>query len=203
MTALLLWLTAGYPVISQQVQLPTRSDIVQGLERQLAVTLVAAEGDIFDVENAAFISHPRLTTAYIPLHPMSRSWDLLMSLLVDKEQVGPVSIGSLYLENDFPGLPELKAGLYTLKITNDLKLIAVDPLGNEIVVGVVGCQCTVELLEVAERSVRVHQAAVIDEGNPFFLYIAVALVIAGAGAVAGSCTKNECNCSCKAECGGD
>jgi hypothetical protein len=136
MTALLLWLTAGYPVVSRQVQLPTRSDIVQGLEQQLAVTLVAAEGDIFDVENAIFYSDPDLlSVAFIPLHPSSRSLELMPQLV--RGEVETVPFGSLYLEGDWPGLPQLIAGFYNLKLKANGLITAVpseDP-EDEIVCG--------------------------------------------------------------------
>ena len=98
MAAAVLWLTSGYPVVSQQVpQPPSRDQIVQGLEQVLAVTLTASEGDILDVEHAIFYSDPELpSVALIPLHPSSRSLGLM-----------PLEV--LYLEADWPSLPPLPA----------------------------------------------------------------------------------------------
>jgi hypothetical protein len=125
MSALLLWATAGVQVVSQQAQMPTRSQIVQGLGAKLA-TLTASEGDILDVENTAFYSDPGvLSAAFIPLHPSSRSIQLVFKL-IEGEEVGPVPFGILYLEGDWPDpdLP-LKAGIYTLKLRSDRSIVAV------------------------------------------------------------------------------
>ena len=162
MAAAVVWLTSGVPVVSQQVpQLPTRDQIIQGLEQALAVTLVAAEGDIFDVDNTFFGSGPRLTWSFTPLHPKSPSLEVLKEWLDRGAQspIDPVSIGAIYLENDIYGIPGflgLKAGVYTLKITNDFKLLAVDRVGNKIPVGFV----------------RVEK-----EGNPVWKIILIAALI--------------------------
>ncbi len=125
MSALLLWATSGVQVVSQQAQLPTRNQIVQGLEARLA-TLTASEGDILDVESAAFYSDPGvLAMALIPNHVSSRSWQLVLRL-IQGEEVGAVPIGALYLEGDWPD-PDfpLKAGLYTIKLKSDFSVVAV------------------------------------------------------------------------------
>jgi hypothetical protein len=129
------------PGVTQQEGLPTRSQIVQGLEQALAVTLVAAEGDIFHTDAAAFVSLPQLGLAYIPLHPSSRSAQLWNAWLEAGEPFGDsINIGALYLENDMPGHPDfvpLNAGTYHLKVTKSLRVIAVDPMGNESLIGAV------------------------------------------------------------------
>jgi hypothetical protein len=48
---------------------PFRPRVPEALNQAISGTLTASKGDILDIENAAFISHPRLTSAYIPLHP--------------------------------------------------------------------------------------------------------------------------------------
>ncbi len=124
MSALLLWATSGIQVVSQQAQMPTRNQIVQGLSARLA-TLTASEGDILDVENAAFYSDPGVfSMAYIPLHPSSRSWQLFPQLV--EGDIEAISLGVLYLEGDWPDpdLP-LKAGIYTLKLRADRTIVAV------------------------------------------------------------------------------
>ncbi len=127
MSALLLWVTSVVPVVSQvsSPQIPRRGDIVKGLQG-LAQTLTASEGDIWDIENAAFYSDPGvLSAAFIPLHPSSRSMQLIFQL-IEGEDVGPVPFGVLYLEGDWPDpdLP-LKAGIYTLKLRADRSIVAV------------------------------------------------------------------------------
>ncbi len=124
MSALLLWATSGMSVVSQQVQMPTRNQIVQGLRAKVAA-LTAAEGDIFDIENTAFYSDPGVfSLAFIPLHPSSRSLQLIPKLV--EEDIGAVTFGVLYLEGDWPDtdLP-LKAGIYTLKLKSDHSVVAV------------------------------------------------------------------------------
>lgn len=125
MSALLLWATSGIQVVSQVSPLPKRGDIVRGLQN-LAQTLTASEGDVWDIENAAFYSDPGvLSAAFIPLHPSSRSMQLVLQL-IEGEDVGPVSFGVLYLEGDWPDpdLP-LKAGVYTIKLKGDRTIVAV------------------------------------------------------------------------------
>jgi len=61
------------PGVTQQVQMPTRNQIVQGLGQLLSATLTASEGDILDVEDANFFSGSVVTWGYIPLHASSRS----------------------------------------------------------------------------------------------------------------------------------
>jgi len=124
MSALLLWATSGIQVVSQQIQMPTRSQIVQGLGARVA-TLTASEGDILDIENAVFYSDPGVfALAYIPLHPSSRSLQLLPQLV--EGDIEEISFGVLYLEGDWPDpdLP-LRAGVYTLKLKSDRSVIAV------------------------------------------------------------------------------
>jgi hypothetical protein len=125
MSGLLVWLSAGYPVVSQVSPMPRRGDIVRGLQN-LSQTLTASEGDIWDIENAAFYSDPGVfSLAFIPLHPSSRSMQLIFQL-IEGEDVGPVPFGVLYLEGDWPDpdLP-LKAGTYILKLRSDRTIIAV------------------------------------------------------------------------------
>lgn len=199
-SALLLWM----PVIPVASQLqppspwtPPFRPIIKGGLNALAGALTASEGDILDVENFLLSSHPGLTAAYIPLHPVSRSWERLLQLLVDKKPVGPVNIGALYLENDFPGRPELKAGLYTLQIDNDLNWVAVDAGGNEIVIGKAECQCTF-VPPQPNWNVRLGQFTVM-EVTPFKILLVIAIISAIGAAVEG-CTDRGCNCNCN--CGG-
>jgi hypothetical protein len=130
------------PGATQQPQpVPTRNQIVQGLS-QMAATLTASEGDILDVENTMFSSAPSLkkpnppdiTFAYIPLHPSSRSIQLLRNWLYMNEPFGDyLNLGALYVEDDFPC--GLAAGIYQLKLREDLKIVALDLEGNELVIG--------------------------------------------------------------------
>ncbi|MEM4382219.1 MAG: hypothetical protein QXX19_08330 [Candidatus Caldarchaeum sp.] len=137
------------PGATQQIELPTRAQIVKGLS-QLVAMLTASEGDILDVENAMFSSAPSLTSrtkpnplgvtfAYIPLHPSSRSSQLLHDWLFKDEPFGDyLNLGALYVENDFPGCPgfdRLARGIYTLKLRQDLKVVAFDSEGNELIIG--------------------------------------------------------------------
>jgi hypothetical protein len=124
MSALLLWATSGIQVVSQQIQMPTRSQIVQGLGARVA-TLTASEGDILDVENAVFYSDPGVfALAYVPLHPSSRSLQLFPQLI--EGDIEEISFGVLYLEGDWPD-PDLllRAGVYTLKLKGDRSILAV------------------------------------------------------------------------------
>jgi hypothetical protein len=134
------------PGATQQFQIPNRGQIVQGISQLLATTLTASEGDILDVENTIFGSSSSLkpnpdniTFAYIPLHPSSRSRQLLYDWLFKDEPFGDyLYIGAFYVESDFPGCPgfdPLKAGIYHLKLRSDLKVVAVDSEGNEFVIG--------------------------------------------------------------------
>lgn len=126
---------------TQQTQpLPTRNQIVQGLSQLVSATLTASEGDILDIDNVVFYTDEDTTLAYIPLHPSSKSLQLLQDL-VQGEKVGSVTVGALYLSDDWEFF---KAGVYTLKvkdkfINDDEKLgyefIAVDQEGNEILCG--------------------------------------------------------------------
>lgn len=134
------------PGATQQIELPTRAQIVKGLS-QLVAMLTASEGDILDVENAWFSSTPSLkqpnppdiTFAYIPLHPSSRSSQLLHDWLFTDEPFGDyLNLGALYVENDFPGCPgfdRLARGIYTLKLRQDLKVVAFNSEGNELIIG--------------------------------------------------------------------
>jgi hypothetical protein len=144
------------PGATQRVEMPTRGQIVKGLS-QLIATLTASEGDILDFENVGFYSFPfyirspddpgtALTTsaftfARIPLHPSSRSIQLLLNWLTKDEPFGEyLNLGAFYTETEFPGCPgydRLKAGIYQLKVRQDLKLIATDPEGNEFIIGYV------------------------------------------------------------------
>jgi len=80
-----------------------------------------------------------ITFAYIPLHPSSRSSQLLHDWLFRDEPFGDyLYVGAFYVESDFPGCPgfdPLKAGIYHLKLRSDLKVVAVDSEGNEFVIG--------------------------------------------------------------------
>lgn len=126
------------PGVTQQIELPTRAQIVKGLS-QLIATLTASEGDILDVENATFSSHPLMTVAYIPLHPSSRSVQLLHEWVYRDEPFGDyLNMGAFYVESDLPGCPgfdRLMKGIYHLKLRNDLKVVAFDTEGNEFVIG--------------------------------------------------------------------
>ncbi len=133
------------PGVTQQIELPTRAQIVKGLSHLIA-TLTASEGDILDVENATFASSPSfkltptgITFAYIPLHPSSRSVQLLHDWLFRDEPFGDyLDLGAFYVEENFPGCPgfdPLPAGIYQLKLRNDMKVVAHDSEGNEFVIG--------------------------------------------------------------------
>jgi hypothetical protein len=99
------------PGATQQFQIPNRGQIVQGISQLLATTLTASEGDILYVENTIFGSSSSLkpnpdniTFAYIPLHPSSRSRQLLYDWLFKDEPFGDyLYIGAFYVESDFPG----------------------------------------------------------------------------------------------------
>jgi hypothetical protein len=128
------------PGATQQFQIPNRGQIVQGISQLLATTLTASEGDILDVDNVVFYTDADVTLAYIPLHPSSKSLQLLKDL-VQGHKVGSVTVGALYLDNDWEFF---KAGVYTIKakdrFINDNKdlgyeRIAVDQEGNEILCG--------------------------------------------------------------------
>lgn len=102
-----------------------------------------------DVENAVFGSAPSpkkpyppaITFAYIPLHPSSRSSQLFHDWLFRDEPFGEhLNVGALYIASDFPGcsgFDPLRAGIYHLKLRQDLKVVAFDSEGNEFVIGYV------------------------------------------------------------------
>lgn len=129
MAVAVLWLTSGYPVISQQVQMPTRGQIVKGLDQVLSglsVTITASTGDILDVDNAVFYSDPDiLSLALIPLHPASPSLEKIAELVEGKDPDLVVPFAALYLEGEWPGLPELAPGTYILKLKADRSIVAV------------------------------------------------------------------------------
>jgi len=134
-----LVLGLAMPGATQQAPMPTREQIVQGLNQLVSATLTASEGDILDLDNLVFYSHPEFTAGYIPLHGSSRSVQLLYKWLTEEEPFGDsLNLGSFYTEKFLPcqqGYDSLKAGVYNLRVNKDLKLIAVDPEGNEYTIG--------------------------------------------------------------------
>ncbi len=118
------------PGVTQQNPL-SRANIVAAVNSAVAATLTAAEGDIFDTDNAKFYSDTKTAFAYIPLHPTSRSIQVLNENL-DRLFAGEdlnVTIGAFYVPDTIPGF--LKSGSYTLKLMNKNKAVFIDQEGRE------------------------------------------------------------------------
>lgn len=115
------------PGVTQQSPL-SRQAVVQGINSALAA-LTAAEGDIWDTKCAQFYSDARVTLAFIPLHPASRS----LQMLLDKDARN-VTMESIYVPSDIPGF--LRAGTYLVKVedpnVNPVKILVVDQEGNTV-----------------------------------------------------------------------
>ncbi len=122
------------PGVTQQNPL-SRASVVGAINNALAATLTAAEGDIFDTDNAKFYSDTRIAFAYIPLKESSRSLQVLEESLNDLLAGRPVNttISALYLPDDVPGF--LKAGTYTMKLVDNTKVALVDQEGHEVFFG--------------------------------------------------------------------
>jgi hypothetical protein len=119
------------PGATQQNPL-SRASVVNAISNAVAATLTAAEGDVFDTENAKFYSDTSVAFVYIPLHPASRSYQLFdpQELLAGK--VVNMTMAALFLPDNTPFLP---AGMYTLKIVDKTKYAIVDQAGKEVYSG--------------------------------------------------------------------
>ncbi len=96
MIALLLWLP-WVPVVSQQAgSLPSRSQIVTGLNQAFA-TLAAAGGVLWNFEASVLLSTPQFTGAFVPLskEDFERSEEILANMLRGKP--GSAPLGALYV----------------------------------------------------------------------------------------------------------
>jgi hypothetical protein len=122
------------PGATQQNPL-SRASVVNAISNVVAATLTAAEGDVFDMDNAKFYSDNRLAFAYLPLHPASRSLKLLEERLEDlfAGRAVNVEISALYLPEDVPGF--LKAGTYKMKLVDRTRVVLVDQEGQEVFSG--------------------------------------------------------------------
>lgn len=129
------------PGVTQQNPL-SRANVVNAISNAVAATLTAAEGDVFDMDNAKFYSDTRVAFAYIPLHPSSRSLQLLEQGLEDLFAGRPVNVvlSALYLPEDVRGF--LRAGTYTMKLVDNSRVVVVDQEGQEVFVGKVKVEDT-------------------------------------------------------------
>ncbi len=129
------------PGVTQQNPL-SRANVVNAISNAVAATLTAAEGDIFDTDNAKFYSDTRVAFAYVPLHPSSRSLQLLEQSLEDLFAGRPVNVvlSALYLPDSVPGF--LKAGTYKMKLIDKTKVVLVDQEDREVFSGKVGVEDT-------------------------------------------------------------
>ncbi len=119
------------PGVTQQNPL-SRASVVGAINNALAATLTAAEGDIFDTDNAKFYSDTRVAFAYVPLHPASRSYQTLEQNLY-KLRTGEdlnVTVGAFYMPEDIPNF--VRAGTYTLRLINKDKAVLVNQAGQEV-----------------------------------------------------------------------
>jgi hypothetical protein len=132
------------PGVTQQNPL-SRASVVNAISNAVAATLTAAEGDVFDIDNAKFYSDTFAAFAYIPLHPVSRSYQLFdpQELLAGKTV--NMTIAALYIPDKvaFPPEPDcfesplclpviLAAGTYVLKVVNNTKYALLDKSGKEV-----------------------------------------------------------------------
>ena len=119
------------PGATQQNPL-ARANVVNAISNAVAATLTAAEGDVFDTDNAKFYSDASVAFTYIPLHQSSRSYQLFdpQELLAGK--VVNVTMAALFLPDNTPFLP---AGMYTLKIVDKTKYAIIDQAGKEVYSG--------------------------------------------------------------------
>ncbi len=120
------------PGVTQQNPL-SRANVVNAISNAVAATLTAAEGDIFDTDNAKFYSGTKMSFAYIPLHPASRSLQVLNENL-DRLFAGEnlnVNLGAFYIPDAIPGF-FLKPGSYLLKLVNKDRVAFVDSQGLEV-----------------------------------------------------------------------
>ena len=122
------------PGVTQQDPL-SRANVVNAISNAVTATLTAAEGDVFDTDNAKFYSDSRVAFGYIPLHPSSRSLQLLEQSLEDLFAGSQMNIviGALYLPDDAPGF--LRAGTYKVKLINKTKVVLIDQEDREVFVG--------------------------------------------------------------------
>jgi hypothetical protein len=113
------------PGATQQNPL-TRQAVVQGIDSALAA-FTAAEGDVWDTQCTQFYSTPRFTLAFVPLHPSSRSLQMLLT-----KDARNITLEALYIPEDIPGF--LRAGTYLVKIedpnVNPARILVVDQEGN-------------------------------------------------------------------------
>ncbi len=122
------------PGVTQQNPL-SRASVVGAINNAVAATLTAAEGDIWDTDNARFYSDPRATFVYIPLHPASRSLRFLeenVQLLLTGDDLN-VTIAAFHIPEDIPSFI-LKAGTYSLKLMNRYKAVFVNQEGRAVFV---------------------------------------------------------------------
>lgn len=135
MIGLVAVLVMGLAMLGVTQQNPlSRASVVNAINNAVAATLTAAEGDVFDLDNAKFYSDARVAFGYIPLHPSSRSLQLLEQSLEDLfagSQMNVV-IGALYLPDDVPGF--LRAGTYKVKLINKDRVVLIDQEDREVFV---------------------------------------------------------------------
>ncbi|MEM2592187.1 MAG: hypothetical protein QXI60_06340 [Thermofilaceae archaeon] len=186
MSALLLWATSGVQVASQQQGGGfVRNQILHHLNNTLA-QLTAAGGNMLDIDEAAIGSLVDATLIYIPFTKDSPAWQLLFDLVVHRKQVGPVPIGMLYIDKlldarDF----KLEAGYYYLKITNDLRVVAEDDMGNVTRIGNVSFSKW-----RGNPPQRTVQSLVIVKQNPILVIIGIGILIGGITVAVTSCDVN-------------
>jgi len=121
-----LMMGLAMPGATQQNPL-SRANVVNAISNALAATLTAAEGDIWDTQCTQFYSTPSFTLAFVPLHPSSRSLQMLLT-----KDARNITLEALYIPEDIPGF--LQAGTYLVKIedpnVNPAKILVVDQEGN-------------------------------------------------------------------------
>jgi hypothetical protein len=130
------------PGATQQNPL-SRASVVNAISNVVAATLTAAEGDVFDTENAKFYSDTSVAFVYIPLHPASRFYQLFdpQELLAGKTV--NMTIAALYIPDRvaFPPVCDLcdpvvlGAGAYVLKVVNNTTYALLDKSGKEVYSG--------------------------------------------------------------------
>jgi hypothetical protein len=118
------------PGATQQNPL-SRASVVNAISNAVAATLTAAEGDVFDTENAKFYSDARMAFALIPLNPSSRSYQVLEQNLykLRTDEDLNVTVAAFYVPEDVPSF--VKAGTYIMKLMNRSKAVLVDQEGRE------------------------------------------------------------------------
>lgn len=127
--------------VTQQNTL-SRANVVNAISNAIAATLTAAEGDVFDTDNAKFYSDPRVAFAFIPLHPSSRSYQALEQNLyrLRTDENLNITVGAFYVPEDVPGF--VKAGTYIMKLVNRSKAVLMNQEGKEVFSGSVQVERT-------------------------------------------------------------